>query len=114
MALANKLGAKMQIFYTMGEYDLVSVTEAPNDDVVMQALLELGKLGNIRTKTLKAWSHAEATKDVSKLQQSSGALKNLRDDNDDDVPHLAMRVAVIIERPVLREHMAPSCYGRQE
>src|SRR5439155_13760671 len=53
MALANKLGAKMQIFYTMGEYDLVSVTEAPNDDVVMQVLLELGKLGNIRTKTLK-------------------------------------------------------------
>src|SRR5437773_9489507 len=27
MALASKLGAKMQIFYTMGEYDLVSVTE---------------------------------------------------------------------------------------
>ncbi len=52
----------------MGEYDLVSVTEAPNDDVVMQVLLELGKLGNIRTKTLKAWSLAEATKVVSKLQ----------------------------------------------
>jgi len=68
MALASKLGAKMQIFYTMGEYDLVSVTEAPNDDVVMQVLLELGKLGNIRTKTLKAWSLAEATKVVSKLQ----------------------------------------------
>src|SRR5438094_9601117 len=68
MALANKLGAKMQIFYTMGEYDLVSVTEAPNDEVVMQVLLELGKLGNIRTKTLKAWSLAEATKVVSKLQ----------------------------------------------
>ena len=58
----------MQIFYTMGEYDLVSVTEAPNDDIAMQVLLELGKLGNIRTKTLKAWSLAEATKVVSKLQ----------------------------------------------
>ena len=42
--------------------------EAPNDDIAMQVLLELGKLGNIRTKTLKAWSLAEATKVVSKLQ----------------------------------------------
>jgi len=67
-ALANRLGAKMQIFYTMGEYDLISVTEAPNDDVAMQLLLEIGKLGNVRTKTLKAWSLAEATKVFAKLQ----------------------------------------------
>ena len=58
----------MQIFYTMGEYDLVSVTEAPNDDVAMQVLLELGKLGNVRSKTMKAWTPAEATKVISKLQ----------------------------------------------
>lgn len=67
-ALANKLGAKMQIFYTMGEYDVVSVIEAPNDDVAMQLMLEIGKLGNVRTKTMKAWSLAEATKVISKLQ----------------------------------------------
>ncbi len=67
-AVASKLGAKMQIFYTMGEYDLVSVTEAPNDDVAMQVLLELGKLGNVRSKTMKAWTPAEATKVISKLQ----------------------------------------------
>src|SRR6059036_1874120 len=40
-ALANKLGAKMQIFYTMGRYDIVALTEAPNDDVAMQLLLEI-------------------------------------------------------------------------
>ena len=67
-ALANKLGAKMQIFYTMGEFDLIAVTEAPNDDAAMQLLLELGRLGNIRSKTLKAWSLADATKIISKLQ----------------------------------------------
>src|SRR6266571_4542937 len=31
-ALASKLGAKMDVFYTMGEYDIVAVTEAPHDD----------------------------------------------------------------------------------
>ena len=67
-ALANKLGAKMQIFYTMGRYDIVALTEAPNDDVAMQLLLEIGKLGNVKTQTLKAWTTPEATKVISKLQ----------------------------------------------
>lgn len=67
-ALASKLGAKMDIFYTMGEYDVVSVTEAPNDDVAMQLLLEIGRLGNVRTKTLKGWTLPEATKVFAKLQ----------------------------------------------
>ena len=66
-ALANKLGAKMQLFFTLGEYDIVAVTEAPSDEVAMQLLLELGKLGNVRTKTLKAWSPGEATKIIAKL-----------------------------------------------
>ena len=67
-ALASKLGAKMDVFYTMGEYDIVAVTEAPNDDAAMQLLVEIGKIGNVRTKTLKAWTVAEATKVLSKLQ----------------------------------------------
>ena len=66
-ALANKLGAKMQIFYTMGRYDIVALTEAPNDDVAMQLLLEIGKLGNVKMQTLKAWTTSEATKVISKL-----------------------------------------------
>lgn len=67
-ALATKLGAKMELFYTLGEYDIVAVTEAPSDEVAMQLLFELGKLGNVRTKTLKAWTPAEATRVIAKLQ----------------------------------------------
>jgi uncharacterized protein with GYD domain len=67
-AMASKLGAKMEIFFTMGDYDIVALTEAPNDDAAMQLLLEIGKLGNVRTKTLKAWTQAEATKVLAKLQ----------------------------------------------
>jgi len=33
----------------------------------MQLLLEIGRLGNVRTKTLKAWTPAEATKVIAKL-----------------------------------------------
>ena len=67
-SLANKLGAKMDLFFTMGEYDLVAVTDAPNDETAMQLLFELGRLGNVRTTTMKAWTPAEATKVIAKLQ----------------------------------------------
>ena len=66
-ALANKLGVKMEVFFTLGEYDLVALTEAPNDETANQLLLEIGKQGNVRTKTLKAFSVAEATKIIAKL-----------------------------------------------
>ncbi len=68
MAMANKLGAKMQIFYTLGKFDIVALTDAPNDETAMQLLFEIGRLGNVRTQTLKAWTPAEATKVIAKLQ----------------------------------------------
>ena len=66
-ALLNKLGGKMEIFFTLGEYDFVALAEAPNDEVVTQLALEIGRAGNVRTKSLKAFSVAEATKIISKL-----------------------------------------------
>ena len=46
-------------YYTMGKYDGVVILEAPNDEVVMKIMLATASLGNIRTKTLKAFPHAE-------------------------------------------------------
>lgn len=66
--LAEQLGAKLELYYTLGEYDLVGVAEAPSDEVEMQFLLQICALGNVRTKTLKAWTEAEAAKIVAKLQ----------------------------------------------
>src|SRR5438876_10247282 len=60
-AVASKIGAKMQILYTMGEYDLDSVMGSTNDDVAMQVLLELAKLVNVPSNTMKAWTPAVAT-----------------------------------------------------
>ncbi len=67
-SLAKQHGATLDLFYTMGEYDAVAMTEAPNDETVLQILLQLGSLGNVRTTTLKAWTAAEATKVIAKLQ----------------------------------------------
>jgi uncharacterized protein with GYD domain len=64
---AEKLGGELELYYTLGEYDMVGIGEAPSDEAEMQLLLQVGALGNVRTKTLKAWTESEAAKVVAKL-----------------------------------------------
>jgi uncharacterized protein with GYD domain len=64
-SMFEKAGGKMQVFYTLGEYDFVSIVEVPSDEDLMKILLCLGSMGNIRTKTMKAWTEAEVSKTLS-------------------------------------------------
>jgi uncharacterized protein with GYD domain len=54
--MAKKCGATVKdVFWTLGEYDVVAIVEAP-DDISMTALgLSSGALGNVRTQTLRAF-----------------------------------------------------------
>jgi len=61
-------GGELKAFYmTMGTYDLVTIAEAPNDEVVAKILLTIGGLGNVRTTTLRAFSEAETRKILASL-----------------------------------------------
>jgi uncharacterized protein with GYD domain len=54
--MAKKCGATVkEVFWTLGEYDIVAIVEAP-DDISMTAL---GALGNVRTQTLRAFTPAD-------------------------------------------------------
>lgn len=65
---AESIGGKLIGFYaTLGEYDYISIGEAPNDEVYMTFLLGLGTQGNTRTKTLKAFTKEAFGKMISKL-----------------------------------------------
>ena len=66
--LAEQLGGKIQVYYTMGQYDIVALAEAPNDETVMRLTLSLAKLGNIRTTTLKAWTEKETSRIIAKVK----------------------------------------------
>ena len=67
-AVAKKLGAELNEFYmTMGEFDMVSHIDAPNDETVAKFILGLATLGNVRTKTLKAFSEDEYRKIIGSL-----------------------------------------------
>ena len=46
---------------------MVIIIEAPNDEAVMSLMLKVGSAGNVRTKTLKAFSAEEAIKIIKDL-----------------------------------------------
>lgn len=67
-ALAKKAGITMkEIYWTLGQYDLVAIFDAP-DDASMTALgLAIGTAGNVRTNTLRAFSAGEFNGILGKL-----------------------------------------------
>ena len=57
---AKGLGVEIRKFYmTMGDHDMVVVIDAPADEAMAKFALILGGAGNVRTKTLKAFSETE-------------------------------------------------------
>ena len=61
-------GGELKAFYmTMGAYDLVTIAEAPSDEIVAKILLTIGGLGNVRTTTLRAFTEAETRKIIASL-----------------------------------------------
>jgi uncharacterized protein with GYD domain len=62
------MGGEFKAFYlTMGGYDLVGIYEAPDDAVAARFNLQLGAMGNIRTRTLKAFPEAAYREIINSL-----------------------------------------------
>jgi uncharacterized protein with GYD domain len=62
--VANQLMAKFggslkEIYWTVGPYDIVAVSEAPDDESAAAFALTLGAQGNLRTTTMRAFSGDE-------------------------------------------------------
>jgi uncharacterized protein with GYD domain len=66
--LAKKCGIEIkQVYLTTGEADLLVFVETPSGDNVAKFALALSAQGNVRTRTMRAWTEAEYTKLVSEL-----------------------------------------------
>jgi uncharacterized protein with GYD domain len=66
--MAKKLGVTVrETFWTQGQYDIVTIIEAP-DEVSGTALnMSLCALGNVRTQTLRAFSANEMKPIIAKM-----------------------------------------------
>jgi uncharacterized protein with GYD domain len=66
-SLAEKAGVTIRsVHYTVGAYDIVTVTEG-SDEAVTSVLLKLGSLGNVRTQTMRAFSAEEIKAIIGKM-----------------------------------------------
>jgi len=55
MKAAADMGGSLEVLWTLGEYDIVAISEFPDDETATAFLLKVGSLGNIRTKTMRAF-----------------------------------------------------------
>ena len=65
---ARALGCEVKAIYlTMGQYDAVTIVEAPNDEALTRLVLGVGMQGTFHTETLRAYDEAEAASLVKSL-----------------------------------------------
>jgi uncharacterized protein with GYD domain len=66
--MAKKCGATVKdLYWTQGQYDAVTILEAPGDTTATALALSVGALGNIRTQTLRAFSAADMKGIIDKM-----------------------------------------------
>ena len=54
-SLEDMGGHFLSVYMTLGQYDMIITYDAPDDAVAARFTLLLGKLGNVRTSSLKAF-----------------------------------------------------------
>ncbi len=65
--IESRGGKVREHLYTLGEYDIVMVTEFPDDDAAAAAVLQLASLGNVRTKTMRAFTDGETAAVIARV-----------------------------------------------
>ncbi|MGH9161180.1 MAG: GYD domain-containing protein [Vicinamibacteraceae bacterium] len=64
----QKAGGKMTQFYmVMGQYDMVAIAEAPDDETASRMVLATAAGGSVQTETLRAFTEDEYRKIVAGL-----------------------------------------------
>lgn len=67
-AMGKKVGATVkEIYWTLGQYDVATIVDAPDDASMTAFLLSVGALGNVRTQALRAFSADEIGRIVGKM-----------------------------------------------
>jgi uncharacterized protein with GYD domain len=66
--MAKKVGVTVKdMYWTLGQYDIVTILEAPDDESVTALSLSVAARGNVRTQSLRAFSQADMGAVLGKL-----------------------------------------------
>ncbi len=62
------LGAEIKAFYFVtGQYDAVVISEAPDEETIVQAAVATASIGNVRTESFRAFTEDEYRKIIATL-----------------------------------------------
>ncbi|MGO9964808.1 MAG: GYD domain-containing protein [Acidimicrobiales bacterium] len=65
--LVEASGGKVrELVWTIGEYDLVTIADYPDEEAAVAALLKVAAAGNIRSNTMRAFSASEMDRIVAR------------------------------------------------
>ena len=53
--LAANMGGSLQVYWTMGQYDVVAISEFADDETAVAFLAKTSSLGNVRSQTMRAF-----------------------------------------------------------
>jgi uncharacterized protein with GYD domain len=66
--IAKSFGCEMrEIYWTLGQYDIVAIVDAKDEQSLSAFGYSLGAAGNVRTQTLRAFTTDEIEKVISRL-----------------------------------------------
>jgi uncharacterized protein with GYD domain len=65
--IESRRGKVREHLYTLGEFDILTVAEFPDDETAAAAVLTLAALGNVRVKTLRAFTDDETATIIAQL-----------------------------------------------
>jgi uncharacterized protein with GYD domain len=49
------MGGTLEVYWTMGQFDMVAISEFSDDETAVAFLAQLGSLGNVRSQTMRAF-----------------------------------------------------------
>jgi uncharacterized protein with GYD domain len=65
--LAADMGGSFQVYWTMGQYDMVVISEFADDETAVGFLAQLTSLGNVRSQTMRAFDADGLRRIMSKM-----------------------------------------------
>jgi uncharacterized protein with GYD domain len=71
-AMGKKLGVTVKdMYWTLGQYDIAAILDAPDEAAVTSLALSVGALGNVRTQLLRAFTQAEVGPILGRVVKSA-------------------------------------------
>jgi uncharacterized protein with GYD domain len=66
--MAGKMGVTVKdVYWTLGQFDVIAICDARDDETASALAFSLGALGNVRTQTLRAFSQPEIAAILGKM-----------------------------------------------